>query len=99
MWAEVTELSPGNVIREGEYELTINTIEVITDFIIQGPEPNILCDQIVWKDQFYLVTNVQTYVKHGVGSSIAICQLADGRKINLGKRNPSLAEEDQVASS
>ena len=75
VWAIVTPLGPDNLIRQPEYETMQNTIEVMTDFPLQGPTADVLADKVVWHGRAYVVTNLREYSKTGAGYIDAICQI------------------------
>jgi hypothetical protein len=75
VWAIVTPLGPDNLIRQPEYETMQNTIEVATDFPLQGPSTDVLADKVVWHGRAYVVTNLREYSRFGLGYIDAICQI------------------------
>jgi len=99
IWAQVTPVTPGSVLRDPDRQYTIGTIEVNTDFMLRGPasDPDVLSDEIWWKGQSYLITNIQMYSKNGVGFVTAICELmTQHSRLVAGVRPHSLAEEDAI---
>jgi hypothetical protein len=97
IFAIVTSVDPSNVVRDPAHEYSANTIEVNTNFALRGPAPNpdILSDEIWYQGQSYLIVNIRSHIKDGVGFVIALCERMQQSAIpNFGALPHSLAEED-----
>jgi len=99
-FGEVTPMTQLPVDREASYQLTRESIEVNTDFALQGPgeSPNNLGDQVWWRNQSYLVIQIRRYERYGVGFVTAICeletQMPSPEFAEFERASHSLAEED-----
>src|SRR5438309_10523377 len=65
--AIVVPTDPANLVREPGYEYLKQTIEVTTDFALQGPSAGIEPDQVYWQNILFMVNNILPYSKFGVG--------------------------------
>lgn len=72
--ALVVPTDPAEMVREPGYEMLQQTIEVTTNFALQGPSTGIEPDQVYWHGTLYMVNNILPYSKFGVGFVTAVCQ-------------------------
>lgn len=77
--ATVVSTPPNNLERNPEMQLMQDSIEVTTDFPLQGPVRNgratdFQPDEVVWHGETYLVTGLYDFSKGGKGFVKASCQ-------------------------
>jgi hypothetical protein len=72
--ALIVPTDPAELVREPGYEILQQTIEVSTDFALQGPSNGVEPDQVLWHNTLYMVNNILPYSKFGVGFVTAVCQ-------------------------
>jgi hypothetical protein len=79
--AIVVPVPPNTLDRTAEYDTSSDTIDVTTDFPLQGPVDGHKPDFVTYGGNRYIVTGVMDYSKAGKGFVRAICQVVD----NLSK--------------